>query len=263
VFIGTGKCNGNCKHCAGLIHRKYAPDEDGVINKNLSDGDIYKILESCHYKGARSLSISSSGEPTLSPKSVTRLLELVDFLKSDQLKYNKINLYSNGIRIGEDEDFVKTYLSDWSLWGLSSVYITVHSADEKENAKIYGVPSYPSLRTIVSRIHNVGISARANVVLSKNSVGSLESFMNLVSQLKDIGFDNVSAWPVRNEDDKVDELLAPSKEEMEKICRFAVENSTNSFVIRVLGEEHHELYKTGQKLTLFPNGKLLNTWCNN
>lgn len=259
VFVGTGNCNARCKHCAGLIHRKYAPAEDQLVDKNL----IYRTLEFCHHRGARSLSISSSGEPTLSPNSVTELLELVNQLEQDQLRFDKINLYSNGIRIGEDEEFVQTYLLDWWILGLSSIYITVHSANESENAKIYGVPAYPSLRTIVSRIHSVNISVRANVVLSRSSVSTLERFSELVASLKEIGFDSVSAWPIRGADDKLDPLLSPEGEEMRKMSDWAAKNTSDAFVIRVLGEEHHKLYEVGQKLTLFPNGKLSNSWCNN
>ncbi|MDP3027449.1 MAG: hypothetical protein Q8N63_07085, partial [Nanoarchaeota archaeon] len=79
IFVGTGQCNANCAHCAGEIYRKSAPTEDGVIDEDL----IHKTLRSCYEKGARYLSISSSGEPTLSPLSVTKALKLVNECKKE------------------------------------------------------------------------------------------------------------------------------------------------------------------------------------
>ena len=72
IFVGTGKCNAKCPHCAGVPLRKYAPKEDGVVDLGL----IERTLIQSHKKGALYLSISSSGEPTLSPKSITKVLRL-------------------------------------------------------------------------------------------------------------------------------------------------------------------------------------------
>ena len=73
LFVGTGECNAHCNHCAGVALRKYAPLEDGVIDEDL----IERTVRNCYEQGARYLSISSSGEPTLSPLSVTKTLGLL------------------------------------------------------------------------------------------------------------------------------------------------------------------------------------------
>jgi len=109
IFVGTAQCNGHCVHCAGVPLRKYAPKEDGVIDKDL----IYRTVKECYNKGARYLSISSSGEPTLSPLAVTRTLELVNGCREEGIGFSPINLYSNGIRIGEDKSFCDKYLFLW------------------------------------------------------------------------------------------------------------------------------------------------------
>lgn len=254
IFVGTGECNANCAHCAGKVHRKYAPKKDGILDKNL----IYKTLENCYSKGARSLTISSSGEPTLSPLAVTKLLILVNNCERERIKYNPISIYTNGIRIGEDEDFCNQYLPLWKKQGLTRVYVTVHDVNEKRNAEIYRIKNYPSLKTIISRIHDAGLLVRGNLVLSKKTICTLEQFVSAICDLKNLGVDLISAWPIRDKDDKLDLQLAPFKEELDKM-----EEKVKGYEgVRLLREKNRVLYETSKKLTLFLDGALSNTWCN-
>ena len=258
LFVGSGKCNANCGHCAGVPLREYAPKKDGILDEDL----IYKTIRECYDKGARYLSISSSGEPTLSPISITRTLEMVHGLKDEGIKFNPINLYSNGIKIGGDKEFSDKYLGVWKDYGLTTIYVTVHDVDEKKNAKIYGVGEYPKLENIVSRIHNAYLLIRGNIVLSKNTVGDFGDFVSTVNYLGDLGFDKISAWPIRDIQDKVDVNLSPSESELDKMQEWIKKNNKENYV-RLLREDRKVAYTENRKLTLFPNGILSNTWCNN
>ena len=71
LFVGTEYCNAKCGHCAGEPLRGYGSKKDGIIDEEL----INKTIRDCYRQGARSLSISSTGEPTLSPKSLTKTFE--------------------------------------------------------------------------------------------------------------------------------------------------------------------------------------------
>jgi len=258
LFVGTGVCNANCPHCAGVVHRKFAPQKDGVLNEEL----ITKTLRACYKDGARYLTLSSGGEPTLSPRAVARTLEIVSELKKEGIVYAPINLYSNGIRIGRSAKFASQVLPKWKALGLACVYVTVHDTDAKKNAEVYGVKFYPSLKEIILRIHKAGILMRANLVLSKSTVSTAEKFIRSVIYLKNIGADSISAWPVRGEDDRPDKENVPPEEEMDKMDAWiALENSLD-FKIRLLRERDREVYQEGRKLTLFPDGTLSGTWCN-
>lgn len=257
LFVGTGQCNANCAHCAGKIHRKYAPKEDGIINSDL----IYSTIRTCYDRGARYLSISSSGEPTLSPLSVTKTLELIHGCRKEGIFYSPINLYSNGIRIGEDKGFCDSYLPMWRDLGLKTIYLTVHDVDENKNAQVYGIMNYPSLEVVLSRVHDAGLKTRANLVLSKRTIDKVEKFVSTVNHLRRMGVDFVSAWPIRGMDDKIDEELSPSESELDKMEEWARENQGPEYVIRLLREKNRVLYRKGQKLTLFPDGTLSNIWC--
>ena len=258
LFVGTGQCNARCKHCAGVIHRKYAPKQDGVIDTDL----IYKTVKNCYERGARSISLTSSGEPTLSPLAVTKTLELICNMREEDVKYEWINLYSNGIQIGKDKEFSCKYLRQWHNLGLQTVYITVHNLDEEKNAEVYGIRAYPSLREVVSRVHDAELLARANIVLSRDNIGTYEKYISMVKGLREIGFNHISAWPIRNSEDKMDSGLAPLEEELDKMENWTQEQETSGYRLRILRENSRRAYQTGQKLTLFPDGTLSSSWCN-
>ena len=259
IFIGTAQCNARCKHCAGVPLRKHAPKEDGVIDESL----IYNTIKDCYNQGARYLSISSSGEPTLSPLAVTKVLKLVNGCENEGIKYSPINLYSNGIKIGEDKSFCNQYLNQWQNYGLTTLYVTVHNIDEKKNAEIYGIEKYPSLKQVISNIHDVGLLMRANLVLSKKTIGTFEEFSYTIEHLIDMGVDYVSAWPIREvHSDRIDSKMSPLEEELDKMGGWIKKNEHFCSKVRLLGKNNHEVYQTGQKLTLFPNGLLSSTWCN-
>lgn len=258
LFIGTGQCNASCAHCAGVPLRKYAPKKDGIIDKDL----IYKTIKTCYKQGARYLSISSSGEPTLSPLSVTKTLGLLYEYRKEGIEFSPINLYSNGIRIGEDKNFCDKYLSYWKSLGLTTIYVTVHDIDEKENARIYRIKKYPPLNLVLSKIHNAGLLMRANLVLSQKTISSFDKFVSTIEHLKRMGVDYISAWPIRNQEDKVDKKLSPLEEELDKMENWVEENQGSEIRIRLLREKSKIAYQKGQKLTLFPDGSLRSNWCN-
>jgi len=255
IFVGTGQCNAYCDHCAGLIHRRYAPKEDGNVDEDL----ITKTLKESYMQGARRLSITGSGEPTLSPRSVSKVLEIADRQAQQGMAYNDIHMYSNGIRIGEDKEFCDSNLPAWRSNGLKGVYVTVHDIDMAKNASIYGVKEYPPIQSVLSRIHDAGLYMRANLILSKNGIDNLEKFVSSSTYLKSLGVDAIAAWPIRGMDDKLDiEASAPDKE-LDKMDEWIAKDKQDN--IAIYRENHRMLYQTSQKLTLFPDGSLSNMWC--
>jgi len=258
ILVGTGECNAYCKHCGGVPLRKYAPKEDGIIDRDLFE----KILRECYDRGARYLSISGCGEPTLSPASVTATMDLVHMLAEEGIAYTPVNLYSNGIRIGNDSDFSNTYLGCWRQLGLTSVYLSVHDIDEARNAAGYGVTRYPKLENILSRIHDAGLLVRINLILSKENTPTCDDFTRMISALREMGADTISAWPIRGLNDLISPELAPSEQELGRMAEWVMRNEDPNFKIRLLIEKGHDSYAKRKKLTLFPDGKLASFWCN-
>lgn len=254
LLIGAGICNANCVHCAGKELRKYAPDEDGIFD----DKSIIDTVKLCHSRGARSLSISSSGEPTLSPKTITKVLEKINELKQEGIEFQKIHIYSNGIRIGNDEQFCQEYLSCWKNLGVDYIYLTVHSFDLERNAQIYGIKKYPQFEIIIDRIHEAGLKVRANLILSNKTIRNFNEFVITIEELMNIGIDSAAAWNIRDINDEIDRENGLSDEEIEKMRNW-VRGIKN---IKVMKEEESQLlYENNDKLTLFPDGSLSSRWC--
>jgi len=255
LIVGTGKCNAKCGHCAGIPLRQHAAKYDGEIDEKL----IYDTVKKCYDRGARKLAINSSGEPTLSPITMTKVLNLVKGMEPEGIKFDSIHVYSNGIRIGEDEEFCKGYLPLWRECGLDTVYITVHNIDNKKNAQVYQVEKYPPLEVVISRIHDAKMQMRANIVLSKNTIYTRDELIESIKYLSNIGANKISAWPVRDINDNLDVSNAPSSEVMSTMKNWIFENP--QYNARIILEQDRDVYSQGLKLTLFQNGKLSNSWC--
>ena len=180
-------------------------------------------------------------------------------MRNNGMIYDPVNLYSNGIRIGTDMRFCSTYLPYWRHDGLTTVYITVHSINPIENARIYGVLRYPDLRRIVWRIHYAGLKVRANVVLNVKGIGTYEQFQYTIETLRSMGVDSVAAWCLRDANDEVDAELAPAPAILDRMQALAILQGCD-FPVVVYREENRG-YQEGDKLTLFPDGTLSNNWC--
>jgi len=193
ALVGNGKCNANCGFCAGKYLRPQAKEND-LYHKNLEAA----IKLSARY-GGWSLSLTSSGEPTCDPDALTRALETYDKCAKQGAYFPNVNLFTNGIDFG-DKKFCETYLPVWKQLGLTNVAVSIHSVDEKEQAKIYGLESYPKLETIAQNIEEQGVGVRATLLLRKNGVDNSAKYENAVDSLIEKGIDNITSWPVGNPD---------------------------------------------------------------
>ena len=257
LLVGKGVCNANCTNCAGLTHRQYAPRQDGIVDTRR----LREVIEECYSKGARSLTISSSGEPLLSPVSITKVLILLMEYADAGQKFSTINLYTNGILIGENSRFAYTYLRMWKLLGLTKIHLTVHSPDEIVNAKLFGISCYPSLVRVIYRIQRSGLHCRVNLVLEKSGIHTLEQFKEAVVDLRSCCADSISAWPLRSLDgDTIHPTEGPSKIELEKMRQWT-KTVDLGIPILVHRDSSNDYYNENKKLTLFSDGTLSNSWC--
>ena len=73
----------------------------------------------------------------------------------------------------------------------------------------------------------------------------------------------ISAWPIRDKKDNIDFAVSPCAEELNKMKNWVEQNKDPNYVLRFLLETSQKMYKKKKKLTLFPDGTLADTWCNN
>jgi molybdenum cofactor biosynthesis enzyme MoaA len=253
IFVGTGQCNAKCAHCAGLHLRKYAPKVDGELDEELIAG----TMAACYEKGARSLTITGCGEPTCSPKAVTKALELAFLLRPS---FEKINLYTNGILLGTNSEFCWEYLPLWKALGLTGIRLTLHSTDEETNAYYFGVPKYPPVYRIVDRIHRANLKVRVNLLLNGGAIPTCKEFSKVVRYLQDfLHVESIASWPLRDADDNVDVKALPPADELIKMREWIEANPV--YRVRFLENEKAHEQSYSRKLTLFPDGTLSNAWC--
>jgi molybdenum cofactor biosynthesis enzyme MoaA len=261
ILVGTSACNANCKWCAGKQHRKHAPQYDGMLDES----KLRDVLDYCYGLGCSYITLTGSGEPTLSPTTVTKALGIIHEYRHNGIVFDPVNLYTNGIRIGYDEQFCKTYLQKWKQLGLTSIYVSVYSSDEKLNAEAFGVAEYPEFETIFRRVKKHNLILRVSVILKKGNTDTREKFQKLCEMFFALGVDNISAWPLKNNDDSISDQ-APEEECLRAIQEYA-ECSSPMYVgssertIRVLLGDNKNKQTIGKKVALFQNGEISDVWC--
>lgn len=194
ALIGSGKCNGNCAFCAGAYLRPQAGNSE-LYWKNYAAA----IKLSARY-GGWSLSLTSSGEPTCDPESVTHALEVYHACAQEGAYFPNVNLFTNGILFA-DSEFCATWLPRWKKLGLTNVAVSIHSVDRAEQAAAYGLKHYPEFRSIVSNIESYGVGMRGTLLLRKGGVENAKTYEAAVHQLiNDYGIRNITSWPIGNPD---------------------------------------------------------------
>lgn len=217
ALIGNGACNANCAFCAGKYLRKDAK-ENKLYDRNLEAA----IKLSARY-GGWSLSLTSSGEPSCNPDSVTSALEIYDKCASQGAYFPNVNLFTNGILFG-DREFCNKYLDQWRGLGLTNIAVSIHSADEKGQAEAYNLKSYPDLETIVKNIREHGVGVRATLLLRKGGIDNAIKYESAIHTLINKGIDNITSWPIGNPDSTRNEYT-PSRYGLFKIKRWLHKNA--------------------------------------
>lgn len=193
ALTGNGMCNAHCEFCAGEYLRPQAGNNP-LYERNLEAA----IKLSARY-GGWSLSLTSSGEPTVDPDAVTRALEIYDKSAKEGAYFPNVNLFTNGIRLG-NERFAEKYLPRWRELGLTNVAISIHEPSAEGQARIYGVPHYPKLETILQNVESQGVGVRGTLLLRKGGVDNAHKYEEAVNTLIEKGYDNLTSWPIGNPD---------------------------------------------------------------
>ena len=217
ALVGNGACNANCGFCSGKYLRPQAKENE-LYHKNLEAA----IKLSARY-GGWSLSLTSSGEPTCDPESLTRALETYDKCAKQGAYFPNVNLFTNGILFGNSE-FCNEYLPVWKKLGLNNIAVSIHSVNEKEQARVYGLKNYPYKEKIVENVESRGLGIRGTLLLRKNGVDNSQKYESSVNTLIDKGIKNITSWPVGNPDGTRSDFT-PSRWGLFKIGRWLHNNA--------------------------------------
>ena len=218
ALVGSSKCNANCSFCAARNLRSDVTSEFGLMPSTFKSA----LKLSARY-GGWSLSLTGSGEPTCSPRAVTNAL--IDYQKvADQGAYfPNVNLFTNGILLADD-DFCKEYLPVWKNLGLTAIAVSIHGIGEVEQARAYGIESYPDINKIFFNIQKYGLQCRATVLLRKGVIDTPEEYQRVIEWLNNAGVYNITSWTIGNADGSRNEFT-PSRFSMFKIKMWLRKNT--------------------------------------
>lgn len=190
VIVGTKQCNAKCPHCIGIPLRSAAPKVDEGTPKNL----IPALRLSARY-GGWSVSLTGSGEPTLSPNAITETLQE---MRDSGDSFPFVNLFTNGIELVRNREFTTKWLPLWKSMGLTSVAISIHSVDHDEEAKAYGLApdQMPALQSMINVVKLAGLTPRITLLLHKGYVDNAQKYKETLDTLKSMGIFMVTSWPL-------------------------------------------------------------------
>ena len=192
ALVGTGACNANCDFCAAKDLRPDAEECNPNFDKNLEAA----IKLSARY-GGWSLSLTSAGEPTVSPQAVTRAMQIYYKCALQGAYFPNVNLFTNGIKLA-DPEFCERWLPDWKTLGMTNIAVSIHSLDKIGQAKAYGIREYPPFYKVFEGIRRHNLGVRVTLLLRNHDIDNADRFAKALEMLRCHGIDNVTAWPVAN-----------------------------------------------------------------
>lgn len=213
AVIGNGACNGKCSFCAGTYLRPQASDSP-LYWKNYATA-----IKLCARYGGWSLSLTSSGEPTVDPRAVTKALEVYADCAKQGAYLPNVNLFTNGILLG-DPAYCEKWLPRWRDLGLTNIAVSVHSVDRWKQGAAYGLNGdvrwpqptpdgkgeilspyvYPAFEDIFNNIRKHGIGVRTTLLLRRGEVDGWKAYRGSINALVAMGSDNITSWPVGEPD---------------------------------------------------------------
>lgn len=260
VIVGTGDCECRCAECAGVMLRRDAQERDSPV---MNAEQVFHFLRRAIVAGVGDMTISSGGEPMLSPTCVTSVLSMSSIMPgliaTGLRGFERTSLYTNGMSLSYDRESFSQLLRVWRRMGLSRVLLTVHHYDDEENMSLFGVPWMASWRHAVTSLLG-NFEVRLNLPLrAEHGIGSLDEFRKYVEEAANAGASSVSAWPLRDcDDDSKLSRLAPSTRDLDEISSaaggLARENGIGVSV-------HWPARPSKGVLTLFQDGSVRRQWC--
>jgi hypothetical protein len=206
ALIGGSACNGNCQFCAA---KKLRPQASGGNSQKFWRNYAAAIRLSARY-GGWSLSLTSSGEPTVDPKAVTKALEVYQECARQGAYFPNVNLFTNGILLGDDT-FCDEWLPRWKALGLTNIAVSIHSVEQEKQAAANGLADYPDFRDIFPNVRRHGLGLRTTLLLRRGEVEDAPSYAAAIRILTEsYGVDNITSWPVGNADGSRNEFT-PSR----------------------------------------------------
>jgi len=139
-----------------------------------------RFLQACRFAkstGVSTVMITGKGEPTLYPDQITEFMD-----KLEPFNFGLVELQTNGSKIQEDHERFAPLLRQWQKGGLTTINISIVSADQEKNRQIYFPKrdKYFDLPNLIEFLHSIDLSVRLAVTITSDTMNSIEEFKNTV-----------------------------------------------------------------------------------
>lgn len=217
-MVANSKCNANCSFCAGKIHRTMKPPNFELFKTILEDSpDLMEVT------------ISGAGEPLLHYDNILKTLEILQSFSN----ITKIKLYTNGINL----QTYKLDLEKYKEYGLTHLYMSIHSMDMEENKYSFSTAGTPTSVVEFKYIcDQIGLIGRLNILLIQGLIDTPVKLNKIIKTCDKLSL-LYNYWGIRD-----------------------INDQRESWVYEQFPNLPSNKYDESNK-TLFPNDILLSSWC--
>lgn len=190
VVSGNAACNAACPFC---VSKMTGIKAIGFKPTKVNWRNFEKACRIAQINNITTVLMTGKGEPTLFPDQIT------DYLKHLQrYDFPILELQTNALLFGEQEEKYDKYLREWFELGLSVISISIVHYDPEKNRANYvpGKKEYIDLEKVIRKLHEIGYSVRFSVILTRGAIDTPKEAEILVKKSAEWGVEQVSLRPV-------------------------------------------------------------------
>lgn len=277
ILAGTEVCNARCPFCISRM-----TPLNGITPK-APPLKTHRFIQACRYAkstGVATVMITGKGEPTLYPDQISEYMDILE-----PYNFGLVELQTNGSKIQEDHERFAPLLRRWQKAGLTTVNISIVSADPEKNRQVYFPKreAYFDLPDLISFLHSLDISVRLAVTITGATMQNMLDFKNMVkfataNNVEQLTFRPVNApsqsyvdqevfkWTLDNfcSDEFYAEITAYVKEKGTKLLKLmhgatVYDLAGQNVCLTNCLTRHHSTNQIRQVI-YFPDGKLRYDW---
>lgn len=228
IIVGSKACNARCPFCISKM------THSGTVNLKPQKPNWHNFEVAMNLalaSGVTTTMLTGKGEPTL-------WINLIDlYLSKLNKKFPLMELQTNGMNL---HDMTEAGLKKWYNHGMTTIAISVSHWKDEENRSIYcpHKKEYPSLVTLINKLHGIGFSVRLNCILTKNRVGNIEQVIEFIKFGNENNVEQLTFTPVTcpSSASETNEALwvkhnKPTDKDITNISEFLIKNGSLLMVL--------------------------------
>ncbi len=193
------RCNGQCKSCIARMTPGAMEDKPNYVPMHR----VKDILDYGKQAGAMTAIITSKSEPTLDhEQNAGHFMEL---LQTCRERLPQVDLQTNAFLLERKKDRLEWLVDN----GLNMLTISLASFIPEINRAFMGIKYNPE--KVIAKANKLGIIVRCSLLLTKETVDTVEKIVDYIKSARDAGVDMVvvrELWQPDDPEDSNDSVVA-------------------------------------------------------